>query len=274
MPRPTDTWEPDILPVLHIPATGRTGHHTGPINIIGSPGSADNPLMVHPSEKNLCAVFIAYAEAKMQPPPPPILVYVQFGGQQQTGQSSVSASSSSIRSPHLPVASSASTRMTARIPARRLASGQPYPPGLLGDSSVQGTSQSTTRRERLTAQDAVNVARARLQAPLLHFPFDRRRSGMRDKRAVPLTVNNVLLTNATPPAVTTDCNHQVCGICLHLKSHQSLICAGIAIVTAAFVSGWRSASPARRAGRSCTARLTAIMLRRKASRWITQMSWT
>ncbi|KAJ7184781.1 hypothetical protein C8R46DRAFT_1026637 [Mycena filopes] len=172
-------------------AQGLPLRRTGPINIIGPPGSADNPVMVHPS-----------------PPRPQQRPPVRTVGSVRVARQS---NGTSVRRPR-------------RISASAIAPGQPYPPGLLGDTA-RLRSASVTRRELLTAGNALHLDIARELGARLIAPGPRQRSGLRDKRAVPLNVDNVLLTSVAPPAKVTDRSHQTCGICLHIKSHPvSYLC--------------------------------------------------
>jgi hypothetical protein len=113
-------------------------------------------------------------------------------------------------------------------------SSQPYPPGVLGDSTRQ---RENVRRARRVAQDAVEVAtaRARLSVPSVIVPSLARTRvraprppdpGWRKERDEPLTVESVLVTNLVPPVMTTDREHQTCGICLHIKSHPVAYVSG------------------------------------------------
>ncbi|KAJ7169413.1 hypothetical protein C8R46DRAFT_1033137 [Mycena filopes] len=98
--------------------------------------------------------------------------------------------------------------------AARLAATQPYPPGLLGGGSFRPL-DAARERDRLPVPFVVIRRRARSRQEL----------GVRDKRRVPLNVDNVLLNDTPPPTVLTTRPHQTCGICLHLKSHPvSYLC--------------------------------------------------
>ncbi|KAJ7916473.1 hypothetical protein B0H13DRAFT_2323262 [Mycena leptocephala] len=163
-----------------------------------SPGSANNPLQAHhvltPARSRDFKILVS--------PPPKLCI---FGSPPST------------------------IRQDARLTRsqNRAATSQPYPPGLLGDATQRDALRRRARREARDLEDhaafrvfaiptvVINTssARTRVRAPQPPDP------GWHKERDEPLTVESVLLTQLSPPAMTTDHAHQTCRICLQIKSH-------------------------------------------------------
>ncbi|KAJ7024362.1 hypothetical protein C8F04DRAFT_1270379 [Mycena alexandri] len=190
------------------------------ISRVGPPGSSTNPFVLGSS-----------------PPPPSKRVPTKRTGPTRTVPATRAARD---------IGSLLGARVICAPPsAIAQASRQPYPPGILGDfrgaaaprrdaaevAQREAAEVERARREHVEARDAVSVAAARLAIPHVVITSGIRRRarrislGMRDKRTVPLTPENVLVTDAVPPTVLTTRAHQTCGICLHTKSHPvSYLC--------------------------------------------------
>ncbi|KAJ7015936.1 hypothetical protein C8F04DRAFT_1283749 [Mycena alexandri] len=184
---------------------------------VGPSGSSTNPFILGSS-----------------PPPPSKSVRAKRTGATRTVRSTGAARN---------VASLLGARVVRPSSANPQGSHQPYLPGLLGGAHREATVDTTevarheaaeaerARREHFEARDALSVDATRLTIPHVVITTGIRRratplsAGMRDKRDIPLTPENVLVTDAVPPTVLTPHAHQTCGICLHLKSHPvSYLC--------------------------------------------------
>ncbi|KAJ7450273.1 hypothetical protein B0H11DRAFT_1928299 [Mycena galericulata] len=140
--------------------------------------------------------------------------------------------------------------------------GQPYPPGILGDTRARDEATRARNRARIDAESAAyraahpSVVIPRTRTRLRPAGQPKASDGARTEREEPLTLESLLANGVAPPVRSTTRDHQKCSICLQIKSHPVayvyfLSClflpkplkphlatvAATATATAAFVSG-------------------------------------
>ncbi|KAJ7490094.1 hypothetical protein B0H11DRAFT_2229611 [Mycena galericulata] len=201
---------------------GPTGTAVSPIVVTSSspsrtPGSAANPLML---------------------PPTPARQTRSSTGQSQSPTPYVVRTVASTRAARVAAGEFALTRPSAPVPLRAPPStiprsarptagerGQPYPPGLLGDTSARDAATRQRNRARIDAESAAyraahpSVVIPRARPRLRPAGLPKASDGSRIEREEPLTLESLLSNGVGPPIRSTMREHQKCSICLHIKSH-------------------------------------------------------
>ncbi|KAJ7983076.1 hypothetical protein DFH06DRAFT_1318535 [Mycena polygramma] len=218
----------------------------------GPPGSVNNPLFLQSPPGSVNNPF--FLPSSSPPPESPSIASTSrkaaasFGRATTTGgavardkryidiiRGPPAAISQTIprvtRPPPSAISQNIPRRRTRKVPS----GSQPYPPGLLGDSALEGNDRQARQLARREARIASEIEARELRAmrtrsmPQVVIPSSAATRirppppppdpGYRQERDEALTADSLLLNGVRPPTMTTTRTHQSCGICLHIKSH-------------------------------------------------------